>query len=302
MTPREEARQQLHIYQARTGLSLREIADRVGYSPRSIAQFSSDQRYGDGSGEFTAQALMSFFRTNPAPAPSLPGKLCETECSHAIDKMLAFIRLGGWGTLYGPSGTQKSFVLEYRAAECARDAEPVAIYIECSPRLTPTALLRRIGAALGAPYAQYKEGILQSVLFTLRRRARPVAIAIDEAQHLDRAIDTLETVRDLGGKSKGKAGILISGNEGVFDIFRPRPGIYFEQWRGRLEQKKVRLPGLSREDAIKMLRSELGELRAATVETLLGDPVKDPVTKEDYFSAHRIHNSIESLRAKRAVQ
>jgi type II secretory pathway predicted ATPase ExeA len=300
-TARDEARNALHIYQSRTGLSLREVADRAGYAPQSIKQFSSGGRYGDGDGGLTAKALMDFFAANPPPGPELPGKLYETECSGKIDQMLSYVGRGRWGTLYGPAGAQKSFVLEYRAAQAAQEAEPSIVYVECSPRLTPTALLRRIAAGLGAPYAQSREDILQSVLFTLRRRRAPVAVVIDEAQHLYRGIDTLETVRDVGDKSHGKAGILICGNERVLEIFAPRGGMYFEQWRSRIEQKSLRLLGLSRAEAREIVRAELGQLKPETVEVLVGAPVRDPETKREYFSARRLFNAIRDFREKRGV-
>ena len=300
-TARDEARDALHTYISRSGLSYRDVATRMGYSAFSIRQFSSGARYGDGDGGCIASAVMTFIRENPAPMPGLPGKLYETECSRAIDSILAYVARGRWGKLYGPAGAQKSFVLKYRAAEAATDAEPRVIWIECSPALTPTAFLRRVAAALGAPWAQYKEGILQSVLFTLRRRKSPVAMAVDEAQHLYRAVDTLETVRDLGDKSDEKAGVLIAGNEQVLELLSPRRGIYFEQWRSRVEQKTVRVLGLNREEAHDIVRQELGELKRETVAELVGKTVTDPETHREYVSARRLFNAIRSFREKRSA-
>ncbi len=56
---REEARRELHVYMSRSGLTLPELAQRIGYSPCSLRQFSSNAHYGDGDGH-----LIQFCRGN----------------------------------------------------------------------------------------------------------------------------------------------------------------------------------------------------------------------------------------------
>ena len=193
---RQEAQRTLRVYMSRSGLSLPELADRIGYSASSLRQFSSEARYGDSDGHLTAQAILDWAKNNPLSKPELPGKLHHTRATKEMDAMLDHVKNGGWGVLYGPSGAQKSFLLEYRAAESASEPEPRIVYVRASASgMTPNILLRRIAAGIGAPYAQYTDGIRQSVLYAIRRRSTSVALVIDEADALYRWVETLETLR-----------------------------------------------------------------------------------------------------------
>jgi hypothetical protein len=216
-----------------------------------------------------------------------------------MDELLDHIAEGGWGVLYGPSGAQKSFLLEYRGAEAARDAEPRIIYIRCSPSgMTPNVLLRRIAAGLGASYAQSTDGLRQQIQYAIRRRRTSVGLVIDEADGLYRWVETLETLREVGdllraGRGRPGVGILIAGNEKVMQIFRDRPGVYFEKWRGRVQQDELRVIGPSLEEGHEMMLAELGPLTDKFIATILGGcTVNDPVTGNDYVTAHRLFNAI----------
>jgi DNA transposition AAA+ family ATPase len=303
---REEARQKLHIYMSRSGLSLSEVAGRIGYSWHSLRQFSSDARYGDGDGHGTAKALLDWINNNPISAPALPGKLHQTRATKEMDAMLEHTRGGGWGIVYGPSGSQKSFLNEYRFAESAQELEPGILYIRASPSgMTPNALLRRIAAGIGAPYAQSTEGLRQSVLYTIRRRRSSLALVLDEADGLYHWIETLETLREVGDLARPRPGvagigILVVGNERVMQIFENRRGVYFEKWRGRIEQEELRVLGPSAEEAGRIVMAELGELKEATVQRIVeGCMVSDPVTRKGYVTAHRLFNAIRAFEAKR---
>ena len=303
---REEARHGLRVYMSRSGLSLSAIADEVGYSWHSLRQFNSDARYGDGDGHLTAKAVLDWMNSHPIPALKLPGKLHETRATRDMDAMLEHIKSDGWGILYGPSGAQKTFLLEYRFAESAQDPEPALLYIRSSPSgMTPNVLLKRIAAGIGAPYQQSTEGIRQSVLFAIRRRRRSLALVIDEADGLYRWVETLETLREIGDlaqPSVGVAGvgILVVGNEPVTKLFANRRGISFEKWRSRIEQQELRVLGPSAEEAAGILAEELGELKEKTVQAIVsGCMVSDPVTRKEYVNVRRLFNSIRDFKAKR---
>jgi hypothetical protein len=303
---REEARNALHVYMCRSGLSLPQLAERMGYSPYSLRQFSSLARYGDSQGEVAGQAIVEWLKKHSLPAPTLPGKLYRTRATDQMDALLAHIRQGGWGVLYGPSGSQKSFLLEYRGAESAQDSEASVIYVRTSPSgMTPNVLLDRIAAALGAPYAQATDAVRQSVLYAVRQRRTSLALVLDEADALYKWVETLETVREVGdlvraGAGRAGVGILVAGNERVMQIFENRRGVYFEKWRGRIEQEGLRVIGPSAEEAAGIMRGELGELKAATVETVVeGCLVDDPVSRKKYVNAHRLFNAIRKIREKR---
>lgn len=303
---REEARRQLHVYMSRSGLSLVQFADRIGYSPHSLKQFSSAARYGDSDGHLTAEAVMTWIRANPLPVVELPGKLHQTRATQKMDAMLEHVRNGGWGVLYGPSGAQKSFLLEYRAAESAQDSEPGIIYLRTSPSgMTASVFLRRIAAQIRAPYAQYTDGIRQSVLYAIRRRRTSVALVLDEADTLYHWVETLETLREIGdlaraGPGHPGVGILIAGNERVMQIFENRRGVYFEKWRGRIEQQELRVLGPSAEEAMNILREEVGDLKQKTLRWIVdGAMVADPLSRKSYVNMHRLFNTIRAMKAKR---
>jgi type II secretory pathway predicted ATPase ExeA len=303
---REEARNALHVYMCRSGLSLSQLAERMGYSPYSLRQLSSIARYGDSQGQVAGHVVLEWLKKHPLAAPGLPGKLYRTRATDQMDALLAHIRQGGWGVLYGPSGSGKSFLLEYRGAENARDGEPSIIYVRTSPSgMTPNVLLDRIAAALGAPYAQATDAVRQSVLYAVRQRRTSLALVLDEADTLYKWVETLETLRELGdllraGPGRAGVGILVAGNERVMQIFENRRGVYFEKWRGRIEQEGLRVIGPSAEEAAGIMRGELGELKPATVETVVeGCLVDDPVSHKRYVNAHRLFNAIGKFKERR---
>ena len=120
---REEAREALRLYQMRTGLSVGQIAVRMGYARRSLIQYASRAQYGSGDGADAAQRIIDFIQANPPEAPAFPGeKLYPTENMRVIDREIANARCGHFTLVYGPAGTQKSFVFEWRTAEAWRRA------------------------------------------------------------------------------------------------------------------------------------------------------------------------------------
>jgi type II secretory pathway predicted ATPase ExeA len=300
---RQEARKALHVYMSRTGFGLHTVAEFTGYAYHTLRQFSSSGRFGnsDGLGEPAARKLLEFFAANPATLPDLPGKLYESEATRTIDDMLASIRRGRWGTLYGPAGAQKTFLLEYRAAEAAREPEPWLVYIRASASgMSPTVLLSRIARALSVPYAQSVDAVRQNLLYVLRRRKAGVAVALDEAQHLYSRIDTLETLREIGDLAGNRIGILVAGNEQVLDLFEPRRKVHFEQWRSRIQQLEECVLGPARAEARRMILGELPGTGPSQVEAIIdGCEVKDPKTGKTYVNARRLFNTLRDLRDMR---
>lgn len=296
---REQAGRKLHVYMSRSGMTLGEIAGEIGYSTQSLKQFASHAQYGDSDGHVIAKAVTDWIDKNPVPPPALPGKLYETRATRDMDNLLRHINNGGWGSLYGPSGAQKSFLLEYRFAESARAAEPEIVYIRASAAgMTPPVLLQRIAAQIGAPAVRYTDGMRQSVLYAIRRRSAPLALVIDEADALFRWIETLETLREIGDLARPKVGILVVGNERVAaNIFQNRRSFSFEKWRGRIEQEELRVLGPSEEEATRIVAEELGVSRKEPVQRLVeGCMVQDPISRKRYVSMHRLFNSIKSAR------
>lgn len=294
---REEVREQLRVYMSKTGWNVREIADRAGYATRTINQFMSAAQYGDAQGESAARRLAQFMRENPAELPELPGTLYETEATREMDRLIEHAVGGGWGTVYGPAGAQKTFLLEYRAAEAVRSEECELVLIGADVALSPNALLRRIARGIAAPYAQQNEPLRDAIIYTLRRRKRPVAIVVDEAQLLYPRIDTLETLRRLGDRARNRMGILVAGNEQVLQLFEPRRKVYFEQWRSRIEQEEAHVLGPKTAEARKILGAEIPGIKDSVAEEIIsGTTVSDPMTKKSYVNARRLFNTIRMMQ------
>jgi DNA transposition AAA+ family ATPase len=310
MTAREEMRQSVTAYMGRTGLSLGELAARIGYSRNSLLQLNSEAKYGTSDGETAARTVLEFLKTNPPEAPALPGTLHLTRNVRTIDQMISEAKRGTWVILYGPPGTQKSFVFEYRQAESmAASLEPGVAYIYASMNMAPLSLLREIAMALGAYLGRDRSITMRNILYTLRRRKTPVALVIDEAQHLAKRLDTLEILREVG--DRGRIGLLLAGHDNVLDLFEMRGSRgQLEQWRSRVEQKKRRLPGLSEDEAENIVRAELGSLPALVLKDAVDGatvtderaPVMPGRQRPTYVSARRLFNSIRDFKQKRGVQ
>jgi AAA domain len=295
---RDEARAALRVYMAKTGMTLSMIADRTEYARQTLSQFVSKTRCGTINDESSIMAgkLLAFISSHPARMPEMPGRLYETEATRQMDSLIGYCARGRWGILYGPAGSQKSFLLEYRHAEASRHDEPRVIWIEAYPRMTPRTLLKRIGSAIGAPFGQYTEDLRQNVLWQARERRTPFALVIDEADQIYSEIATLEMLRRIGDALRGRMGIIVAGNEQIEKLFSPRRGRYFEQWRSRVEQRQIRVLGPSRTEARQMVRGELGEVKEATVERIIdGCTVEDPKTMKKYVNVRRLFNTIRDL-------
>ena len=298
---RDEAREQMRLYQARAGISTGELATRMGYAPRSLIQFSSNAAYGDGPGNETAQRVLDYIKSNPPEAPERPGeRLYETENVRIIDRAIRQVQRGHWVLIYGAPATQKSFVFEWRMAEAfEKSLEPSVIYLYARMDMPPLALLRGIALGLGSYLSNNRDSTMQNILHTLRRRKAPVALIVDEAQHLAKRLDTLEILREVA--DRGRIGLLIAGHDNVEDIFKPRPDFQLEQWRSRVEQHRYSLPGMSEEEAREILRGELGALPERTIKILIeGSTVDDTRKRSKYISARRLFNAVRDLREKRA--
>jgi type II secretory pathway predicted ATPase ExeA len=296
---RQRARQELRVYMSRTGLGLREIADDIGYAHRTLLQFASGARFGlnDLAGKTTGERVLAWMAQNPAPLPDFPGKLYETAATRQMDSILADIREGAWGTLYGPAGAQKTFFLRYRYAEAARDPETDLALVECDYAMSPRLLLARIGQIIAAPFAYGIEPLRRAIMATLRKRQRPLALALDEAQLLYKRFDTLETLRRLGDAAGPRLGILIAGNEQVTHLFDTRPAAYMEQWRSRIDQIDVRVLGPTTVEARRILAEEIPSLKDRAAELIIeGATVNDPISKKPYVNARRLFYAIRDFR------
>jgi hypothetical protein len=126
---REQATQALRSYMSRSQASLSVLAPQMGFSHRSMIQFISNAKWGVGEGEFAARKILEWIEANPVALPDFEGELRASAATRAMDDVLDVIADGAWGRLYGPSGSQKTFLLKHRWAEAARTPEPRIIYV-----------------------------------------------------------------------------------------------------------------------------------------------------------------------------
>lgn len=311
---REQAQQALRTYMSRSQASLSVLAPQIGFAHRSMVQFISGAKWGAGEGEIAAGKILEWIKLNPVALPDFEGELRASSATRQMDDLLEVIADGAWGRLYGPSGSQKTFLLKHRWAEAARTPEPRIIYVEASQAgFTPCALLRRIAAALGAPYAPNTEGTRQQIYCAVRRRHTPVGLVVDESDRFYRQLDTLETLREIcdalpARHGRPGMGLLVVGNEKVMEIFRDRPGMYMEKWRGRINQHELRVVGPSVEEAREIVIAELGAAKASAIDLLIyGDKTKgwaanvvlDPVSGKNYVTAHGLFAAIRRVQKLR---
>jgi DNA transposition AAA+ family ATPase len=306
MTTREEAREALQAYLGRTGLSVGQVAMRIGYGRHNLLQFMSKAKYGDGDGSKAAGLIMEFIKANPLESPALPGKLYATRDVKLIDRQLAYVKRGHWALLNGPPGTQKTFTLDTRMAEQYNGGvEPGVVVITPLPGVRPLALLQEIAIGLGAYVGQNKTSILRSILYTLRRRKAPLALCVDEAQGLAGQLDTLETLRRVA--DLGRIGLLVAGHDNVEDVLlAPRPDNQLEQWKSRIEQHISYLPGLNEDEARLAIAGEAGELPEGAIKKFIADATVEHrrtrqgrFEKLNYISARRLFNSLRDFTEKR---
>jgi Cdc6-like AAA superfamily ATPase len=233
-----------------------------------------------------------------------------------MDALLDDCQNGGWGTLYGPAGSQKTHYLKCRSAQAATQAEPRIVLIEIPGMLTPTGLLAQIAQKLGAPYAQSSEGLRTSIQFHVRARRAPLALVLDEVDLLYKCVDTLEALRRLADvlpvkREGGGLGLLLVGNEKILDLFKPRRSNYLEQWRSRVGQRSLCVLGPTRDEAREMVRGELGERVAdrAPEDFIENCVVPNPLMhkedvpsdikrRKDYVSTRKLFFSLNRLKRK----
>src|SRR5262249_34929036 len=118
--------------------------------------------------------------------------------------------------LYGPPGTQKTFVLSRLVSDRNRTRKNDAIYVYASQDMRPIALLKRVAQALGV-FSQVKtiEGLTTGIVRELLRRETIPAVIVDEAQHL--GVDALELLRELHDRTA--CGLVLAGSHNLFENF-----------------------------------------------------------------------------------
>lgn len=294
-------REQLQDYLGRTGLEVSDFARRINYSRVALNFFMNDKYQNIAANDSAIRsAIRDFIHAHPIAVEQEfeDGKIYATENVRllrryfydALDKGYAYY-------IYGPPGTQKTFILQHLIAELNRSEVSKngsgrrAGYVYCRAGIRPVDLLKRIAEAFGVMSLGNADRILKNFRFDLR--GRRVLIVFDEAQHLSN--DCLETVRELIDRPP-YCGLLFDGSHNLKQIFQQ---VELEQWRSRLHAGKE-LPGISDEEGRRIIGEELGQQSERKVAALLASArVPDPRQGKEYeyVSARKLFWALRDIRA-----
>ena len=154
--------------------------------------------------------------------------------------------------------------------------------------------MKRVAETCGAIGLSMVDRILRNLRFDLGQRK--VLLVFDEAQHL--SIECLETLRELLDQPP-HCGLLFAGTHELEAIFT-RQALELEQWRSRFHAGQA-LPGISEEEAVDIVHSELGlGLSQRKIQKLIA---KSRITdlrnggQHSYVSARRLFWVIRELQA-----
>jgi DNA transposition AAA+ family ATPase len=278
-------------YLRRTGIQQQDFARHIGYAYNTVQRFLANN-YARGRHESKREAIcaaiVSFISTHPADVPEeFHGKLYEIGNVRALRSI--FTRLSNEPCIvmsYAPPGSGKTDVAR---ALIPQFREPVpVIRIYCRESITPRGLIQRISEKCGSVIDGSIERSIRNLRFDFR--GRRVALYFDEAQHL--SVQCLETVRELHDELGWS--LCLAGSHQLDRIFT--------EWAGELEQlerritEKVYLPSVTTEEAEQIISSELPDLKAAKVRTLIERSYVQLKKGEQYLSIGRVMAIIREIQ------
>jgi DNA transposition AAA+ family ATPase len=274
-----EVVRELNDYLARTGLATQDFARRINYSGVSV-RFFLDGKYENVASNDSAirAAIHNFIQAHPvAVTEEGTGRLYETSNVKLLRKYfdMALVRHRAV-YVHGAPGSQKSFVLQHLVAELNRTEIPKnghgrrAFYVYCRQNIRPLDLMKRVSESAGAITQGSTDRILRNLRFDWR--GRDVLLVFDEAQHLN--VECFETLRELLDRPP-YCGLLFAGSHQLQSTFVLN-AIQLEQWNSRFHFGQE-LPGIQRDEAGHVLRSELGKaVTAAEIDEI----IKQATTEE----------------------
>jgi DNA transposition AAA+ family ATPase len=305
-----EMRERVRDYEDRTGLVHSDIARRINYATSTVNNYLNGHYYAVSASTLAIRAaLLDFMEAHPvAAAEEMGGRLYETE-NVRILRQHFYSALDNRRAVYcyGPPGTQKSYVLKHLIAELNRAEISKnglgrrAFYVYCRKDIRPHGLLRRVAEAAGSCALGDVDRILKNLRFDFG--PRKVLLVLDEAQNLE--IPPLETVRELLDE-RPYCGLLFAGSHRLARTFR---ALELEQWKSRIHAGRP-LPGISLEEAEKIVRGELGaDVKAKAVHELIEEAhAKDVYSLDEkkqparYISARSLFWSLQRIKEKKEAR
>jgi DNA transposition AAA+ family ATPase len=267
---------------ARADMTREEFAERIDYSRSAVVHFLRDAYHEIAESDILFRsAAWEYLQRHPVEvARENVGRLFVTQNYKRIRQYIfAAAERGQVCLLYGPPGTQKSFVIEYLVAERNREKKNDLISVYASIKMPPRALLHRIALATGGAIPQRsREQLLAGLIRYFRSRPSPGAIIVDEAQHL--GIEALEILRELN--DRGHCGLVLAGSHNLYENFL-RGRQHLEQWLSRIDHKEP-LPGLLEKEAEEIARRELGNGEPAEISKIRLDKIVAACRVDDIFA------------------
>jgi DNA transposition AAA+ family ATPase len=260
--PASEVRERIVRYLSLADMTASEFAARIGYSKIAAWKFL-EGKYDSlaGTDVYFRAAAVDYMEKNAIEVEEeAQGRLFVTQNYQRIRRyVLAACERSQVCLLYGPPGTQKTFVIQHLVAGRNREKKNDAVYVYASMKICPRALLKRIASASGAIITSiYNDQILNGLVRSFRARRGKLAIIMDEAQHL--TVEALEILRELHDRSG--CGLVLAGSHNLYENFL-RGREHLEQWLSRIDHKDP-LPGLLEDELREIASRELGN----------GQPVK----------------------------
>jgi DNA transposition AAA+ family ATPase len=302
----EAVRTALRTFLGVLDLTSGQFAERLRRGESTVNRFLHASYRTEGCGDsLVRKQIWDYLERNPitAEAGTLPessGRLFRTKNFRIIAEYLAAAcDAGEVCLLYGPPGTQKTFVLSHMIAERNREKKSPALYVYASMGMMPRALLKRIGREAGVFVNLANiERIISSILAEFRSRKRPPAIVVDEAQHLD--IPSLEILRELHDRSG--CGLVLAGSHNLYENFL-RGRAHLEQWLSRIDHKEP-LPGLLEEEVRVISCRELGNGQPAKLGEAQVKKIVAACSVEDIFArgADGKPRAVKYLSVRRLVK
>jgi DNA transposition AAA+ family ATPase len=298
-----KVRDAVNVYVSRADMSRAELADQIGYGLSTLNAFMQG-KYKAGDDRYIRAELWEFIDRRPLESKThAKGQLFETENSRLIQRLFhRAAEYHEWVLLYGPPGTQKTFVLDHLICAQHREKKQRAIYVYASSEMRPLALLKRIGGELGTSIrVQAKERLLNIVVSSFRQREEVPAIVVDEAQHLN--VSCLETIREL--HDLGGCGVVLAGSHMLYHGFiTPERKGHLEQLLSRIDHRD-QLPGLQESEVREIAEREFGKkLGDKFVKELIRQcRVQDIFAGKEtsYLSVRRLVKQLAQFKAKKEV-
>lgn len=308
LPPAAEVRKRLSAFMGATDASCPQMAAEIGYSEPSLRMFllNTYTRIA-GTDRHIRAAIAEYLDRNPiAPRRHVQGRLFQTENYRRIRGYFRrALEHGEVALLYGPPGTQKTFVLEYQIAEANREKRGECFYVYASDEMKSLAMLKRIAREAGVlARLSTRDRLLSVLINAFGRMDRPPVVVMDEAQHLD--VHCLEILRELHDRSG--CGMVLAGSHNLFENFL-RGRAQLEQWLSRIDYKEP-LPGLQEKEVAQIAERELSNGRAATlsekqvqkivaacrVEDIFGRDESGKRAARQYLSVRRLVKFIAQLK------